>query len=600
MVLHFYVNIVHFSYLTLRAIAFHPSQPLFASGGDDTLIKVWSLETNKCVFTLKGHTDYIRTLEFHPVEPWLLSASDDNTARVWNWQSRSRIADLVGHAYYVMCARFHPDPTQLLVATASLDMSVRVWDIKHVKGSHLKTNLQRVVQQVLTLPLAIVTKHTEGQGHTNGVNWVCWHPDDHKVLCSAADDGSVKIWRYSGSDVKTLVPVSTLHGHTGNVSCALFTHRNTIISGGEDGRIRFYEAKKRVFIDQKRISGRVWVIAEHPTRNIVAAGHDGGFFTFNTHRERPAYEVAPDGHTVHYVHHNKLCKQDLLSPTATTSGSEHVVCTLGKRVAGQNAFGKGKMVIYPKGMSSSTGAGAPFPLSLSYHDGADQTFDVYYSAESSDAGIPSLSPVLHVTRSLSAYLATPSTVTTLLRDPRLSPEQRQASEKTVTIAGGCRRLLEGPPGHVMCVYDNRIDLVHTQHAEAGVEAVPVHSCRVPFTARRVAWRPDYKRVAVMSKHSIHIMDETLKTVSVSRQQVRIKGGFWCSASGEREAGGALPKKDLDPASRTLFVYCTLTHVKYILPRRGDTMTTQEDGCFTAINRPIYPVALLGSRFWYID
>ena len=34
---------------------------------------------------------------------------------------------LTGHNHYVMCAQFHP--TEDLVASASLDQTVRVWDI---------------------------------------------------------------------------------------------------------------------------------------------------------------------------------------------------------------------------------------------------------------------------------------------------------------------------------------------------------------------------------------------------------------------------------------------------------------------------------------
>ena len=34
---------------------------------------------------------------------------------------------LTGHNHYVMCAQFHP--TEDLVASASLDQTIRIWDI---------------------------------------------------------------------------------------------------------------------------------------------------------------------------------------------------------------------------------------------------------------------------------------------------------------------------------------------------------------------------------------------------------------------------------------------------------------------------------------
>ena len=73
----------------VRGIDFHPTQPLFVSGGDDYKIKVWSLQTRRCLFTLNGHLDYVRTVFFHHELPWIISASDDQTIRIWNWQNRS-------------------------------------------------------------------------------------------------------------------------------------------------------------------------------------------------------------------------------------------------------------------------------------------------------------------------------------------------------------------------------------------------------------------------------------------------------------------------------------------------------------------------------
>lgn len=130
----------------VRGVHFHKSQPLFVSGGDDYKIKVsyarrlcyaivrpqeptvsgalifiepagppskgceavaqlltsslpkqvWNYKLRRCLFTLLGHLDYIRTVQFHHEYPWILSASDDQTIRIWNWQSRTCISVLTG------------------------------------------------------------------------------------------------------------------------------------------------------------------------------------------------------------------------------------------------------------------------------------------------------------------------------------------------------------------------------------------------------------------------------------------------------------------------------------------------------------------------
>jgi coatomer protein complex subunit alpha (xenin) len=46
----------------VRGIDFHPNQPIFASGGDDFLIKGWCLKKRKVIFQLENHLDYVRTV----------------------------------------------------------------------------------------------------------------------------------------------------------------------------------------------------------------------------------------------------------------------------------------------------------------------------------------------------------------------------------------------------------------------------------------------------------------------------------------------------------------------------------------------------------
>ena len=75
-----------------------------------------------------------------------MSASDDQTIRIWNWQSRTCIAVLTGHNHYVMCAQFHPKED--LVVSASLDQTVRVWDISGLR----KKTVAPTGEDVLRIP----------------------------------------------------------------------------------------------------------------------------------------------------------------------------------------------------------------------------------------------------------------------------------------------------------------------------------------------------------------------------------------------------------------------------------------------------------------
>jgi len=144
------------------------------SGGDDYKIKVWNYKMRRCIFTLLGHLDYIRTVEFHDEYPWILSSSDDQTLRIWNWQSRSCIAVLTGHNHYVMCAHFHPKED--LVVSASLDQTVRVWDTSGLRdkrtgggGGGMGGPPSQASGDVFGTSDAVVKYVLEG--HERGVNW---------------------------------------------------------------------------------------------------------------------------------------------------------------------------------------------------------------------------------------------------------------------------------------------------------------------------------------------------------------------------------------------------------------------------------------------
>ena len=257
------------------------------SGGDDYKIKVWNWKQRRCLFTLNGHLDYIRTVFFHHESPWILSASDDQTIRIWNWQSRNCLTILTGHNHYVMCAQFHPKDD--LIVSASLDQTVRVWDISGLRKKHSASQGALDMSSTSSLEARIFNAqqmqqqgqdpfgNTDGmvkyvlEGHDKGVNWACFHPSGNLII-SGGDDRVVKLWRMNDSKAWAL---DSCRGHYNNVSCTIFHPKlDLLLSCSEDKTIRIWNANSRTTISTfRRENDRFWVLTAHPQLNVFAAGN---------------------------------------------------------------------------------------------------------------------------------------------------------------------------------------------------------------------------------------------------------------------------------------------------------------------------------------
>lgn len=102
----------------------------------------------------------------------------------------------------VWCAQFHPKED--LIVSASLDQSVRVWDISGLRKKHsAPTSMSFEDQMARANSQADMFGNTDAvvkfilEGHDRGVNFCAFHPT-LPLIVSAGDDRLVKLWRMSG------------------------------------------------------------------------------------------------------------------------------------------------------------------------------------------------------------------------------------------------------------------------------------------------------------------------------------------------------------------------------------------------------------------
>eukprot|EP00475_Leptophrys_vorax_P022706 TRINITY_DN3091_c0_g1_i2.p1 TRINITY_DN3091_c0_g1~~TRINITY_DN3091_c0_g1_i2.p1 ORF type:complete len:955 (-),score=257.86 TRINITY_DN3091_c0_g1_i2:1019-3664(-) len=534
----------------VRGVDFHQTQPIFVSGGDDHKIKVWNYQLRRCLFTLTGHLDYIRTVQFHHEYPWIVSASDDQTIRIWNWQSRNSLSVLTGHNHYVMCAQFHPKDD--LIVSASLDQTVRVWDISVLRKKNVTIGGIPDMSRNSQTPSAdlfgatdVVVKYVL-EGHTRGVNWVTFHKK-MPLIVSGADDREVKIWRMSESKAWE---IDTMRGHVNNVSCVVFhPKKEFIISNSEDRSVRVWDISRQNSPQSfRRENDRYWILAAHPGKNLLAAGHDNGMIVFKLERERPP------------------------------SDSQKQLFYFKDRFVRAHNFKTGQdMPVFSVNVGKS---GHPDPKHLQYNimnpsehnflltsDSDGGTYELFTVGK----GNPGEDHAPEKGLGLSAVFVSRTRFAILDQQKQIQLKSFNNETKkrfpapfasvNYLFGAGIDRILMRAPDR-MLLYDLRTKKV--------VNELSVQS-RHPV--KYVVWSKDRKYVALLSKFFIYIANSRLQELCTISENARVKSGAW-------DANG-------------IFFYSTTTHIKYCL-------VSGDNGIVRTLEDVIYITGVDGSTVYFLD
>lgn len=242
------------------SVAFSSDGRQFASGGNDTHIRLWDSETGQCRRELLGHTnlvmavgfsaddqllvsgctdqtvklwevasgDCLRTLSCGGGRVWaatfvnatqVISGHDDNSARLWDWNTATCLHRFTGHDGLVFAVAISPD--QKLLATGSLDQTIKLWDL------HSRECLQTLPCQSQVWSIAfsadgrwLVSGSSDKQvrrwevvtGRCNvfpsshaGEVWAVTCRADAPIAASGGQQGHLNLWNLeTGEPIKTL------------------------------------------------------------------------------------------------------------------------------------------------------------------------------------------------------------------------------------------------------------------------------------------------------------------------------------------------------------------------------------------------------------
>ena len=183
----------------IYSIDVHPDGSRIATGGGDNHARIWSTspvyhqqaqddEANhpKLLAVATRHDAAVNVVRWSHAGVFLATGSDDTTVIIWrclagvsalgnveNWCSNTM---LQGHTSDVKDLGWSPNDD--LLATCSIDNTVRVWRMDETSLSNVRLNT----------PLVVL------KGHTSWVRGLCWDPVG-KYLASTSDDNTMIVWR---------------------------------------------------------------------------------------------------------------------------------------------------------------------------------------------------------------------------------------------------------------------------------------------------------------------------------------------------------------------------------------------------------------------
>uniref|UniRef100_A0A673JY44 F-box-like/WD repeat-containing protein TBL1XR1 n=1 Tax=Sinocyclocheilus rhinocerous TaxID=307959 RepID=A0A673JY44_9TELE len=192
------------------------SNNTFASCSTDMCIHVCKLGQDRPIKTFQGHTNEVNAIKWDPTGNLLASCSDDMTLKIWSMKQDTCVHDLQAHSKEIYTIKWSPtgpgtnNPNaNLLLASASFDSTVRLWDVDRGICIHTLTKHQEPVYSVAFSPdgrhlasgsfdkcVHIWNTQTGALVHsyrgTGGIFEVCWNAAGDKVGASASD-GSVNV-----------------------------------------------------------------------------------------------------------------------------------------------------------------------------------------------------------------------------------------------------------------------------------------------------------------------------------------------------------------------------------------------------------------------
>lgn len=216
----------------VKICRFHPVDGSLISASYDNSLKVWREEDDDwyCTETLQAHSSTVWSVAFDPTSNGnrMASASDDRSIVLWikgaantttatTTDENTLAASKSGSGWRVASVRKDAHArciysldwsTQGKLASAGADDAICIWETTAAAPATTATAGEAVPAAAAAASAAaapdaadassgLTLLYTQRNAHSGDVNCVSWNPTNPSLLCSAGDDGAIKIWRFT-------------------------------------------------------------------------------------------------------------------------------------------------------------------------------------------------------------------------------------------------------------------------------------------------------------------------------------------------------------------------------------------------------------------
>jgi WD40 repeat protein len=277
----------------INSIALTSDDTRLVTGGEDCMIRVWTLSSLTQEIELAGHTAAIKSVFVSKDIKYIASGGEDMTIRLWNMTTREQEAIFDGHSSTVWCVSISGNGVFLASGGGVNDAKIRIWNIEHrrqdavleghtdkvmciaicrednyiVSGAGLEDRSIRIWNIAQKTCEAVLT------GHKAAVYSLSVSLDGSYIVSgSGYSENAIRVWDFEEKRLKNV-----LKGHTGAVlSVGISSDGKYCVSGSYDRSVKVWNIS--TYSEVLTYSGhadKVWSVAiTHDSKKILSSSYD--------------------------------------------------------------------------------------------------------------------------------------------------------------------------------------------------------------------------------------------------------------------------------------------------------------------------------------